>query len=333
MIVVIRGDAGEEGIAAVAARLAELGLTYHLSRGEERAVLIVGGGDAATLEAALRPLPAVETILPLTHPYRLAGREVHPESTIVQTDGLLIGTGAPVIVAGPASPVAALDAVETAVALRGTGANAVRTGVYRPTTALYGTPQLDSAALQRLDTMRRAAGLAIAVEVLAAEDVPAVARHADLLIVGGELMHARPLLQACGWSNRPVVLARAESAQVQDWLQAADLVLACGNRQVVLCEAGIRTYEPSIPATLDLSSVPLIRRVSHLPVLVDPSRGATERGTLEPLALAAAAAGAHGLLLQTRSGADTAGAGTLTISGLAALVARLRALTAALAEE
>lgn len=331
MIVVIRTDAGEDAIAAVVARVAELGLTHHLSRGQERAVLVVGGGDPATIEAALRSLPAVETILPLTRPYRLAGREIHPEDTVVQADGLLIGTSAPVIVAGPASPVAATDAIEVAVALRDAGAKAVRTGAYRPTTALYGTPQLDPAALQRLDTIRRATGVAVAVEVLAAEDVPAVARHADLLIVGGALMQSRPLLQACGWSDRPVVLVRAESAQVQDWLAAADLVLACGNRQVVLCEAGIRTYEPSTPATLDLSSVPLIRRVSHLPVLVDPSHGAGERGTLEPLALAAVAAGAHGLLLETRAAGGPATAGTLDGAELATLVSRIRALTAALA--
>jgi 3-deoxy-7-phosphoheptulonate synthase len=329
MIVVIRTDAGEEGVAAAVAQASALGLTHHLSRGAERAVLIVGGNGEA-IEAAFRALPAVEAVLPLTRPYRLASREVHPADTIIEIGGLLIGAGVPAVIAGAASPNAAPDAIETAVALHAAGAGAVRTGVYRPTTALYGTPQLDPQALQRLDTLRRAAGAPVVVEALDAADVPAIARHADVLIVSGAQMHSRPLLEACGWSNRPVVLERAESAKLDVWLQAADQILACGNHQVVLCEAGILTYEPSTPATLDISAAPFIRRVSHLPVLVAPGRGAAESGAIEALSLAAVAAGAHGLLLDLSDGATVDLAGALSLAALTALCQRLRDLASAL---
>jgi 3-deoxy-7-phosphoheptulonate synthase len=330
MIVVIRTDAGEEGVAAAVAQASALGLTHHLSRGAERAVLIVGGGNGEAIEAAFRALPAVEAVLPLTRPYRLASREVHPADTIIEIGGLLIGAGVPAVIAGAASPNAAPDAIETAVALHAAGAGAVRTGVYRPTTALYGTPQLDPQALQRLDTLRRAAGAPVVVEALDAADVPAIARHADVLIVSGAQMHSRPLLEACGWSNRPVVLERAESAKLDVWLQAADQILACGNHQVVLCEAGILTYEPSTPATLDISAAPFIRRVSHLPVLVAPGRRAAESGAIEALSLAAVAAGAHGLLLDLSDGATVDLAGALSLAALTALCQRLRDLASAL---
>lgn len=330
MIVVIRAGASEGEVAAVVARAQELGLTYHISRGAERALLIVGGGDAAATEAAFRALPTVEAVMPLTRPYRLSSREVHPANTLVEAGGLIIGMERPVIIAGPASTTASHDLIALAADLRAAGADVLRAGVYRPETALYGTPQLDPDTLQHLDAVRRASGLPIAAAVLDAADVPAVARYVDLLIIGGAHMSSRPLLQACGWSNRPVVLERGESARLADWLQAADHILACGNRQVVLCEAGIRTYEPATPATLDLAAVPLARRVSHLPIVVAPARGAVERGTLAALACAAIAAGAHGLLLDVREAGAPDSPDTLAIDELAQLVEKLRSLTAAL---
>ncbi len=331
MIVIIRTDAGEEQIRRIIAQAERLGLSHHLSRGAERAVLILGGGEPAAIEQAFAPLPGVDQVVPLTRPYRLAGREVHPADTLVQAGGVLIGGAKPVLIAGTAAPQADPAALALAPALRDAGAQVIRTGVYRPVSAMFGTPQVDAAALQRLDGIRRETGLAVACEVLAAEDVPAVARHADLLIVGAEQMHARPLLQACGWSNRPVILTRGESAQIQEWLQAADQLLAGGNRQVLLCEQGIRTYETATRRTLDISAVPLIRRVSHLPVLVDPGQGG-QRQLVEPLALAAVAAGAHGLLLEVRHPQSGAGDGeaAIDLTALKALAGTLQSLVAAL---
>lgn len=332
MIVIIRADAGEEQVRAIVERVVALGLSYHLSRGAERAVLIVDGGDPAQVEHELASLSGVDQVLPITRPYRLAGREVHPQDTVVQVEGLPIGGAGPVFIAGGASPVADVAIVARAGALRDAGVSIVRAGVYRPASGLFGTPQIDPEALQRLDGVRRETGLPVAVEVLAAEDVPAVARHADLLIVGAEQMHARPLLQACGWSNRAVMLQRAESAQVQEWLQTADLLLAGGNRQVILCEQGIRTYEPATRHTLDLSAVPLVRRVSHLPVVVDPCFGSGQRGLVEPLSLAAVAAGAHGLVLEVRGLGPAAGEsdGAIDLAELKQIVDRAKALVAAM---
>jgi len=334
MIVVIRSGAGEDQVQEVIARAESLGLAYHLSRGAERAVLILDGGEPAAVEQALTSLPAVEQVLPLTRPYRLAAREVHPADTLVQVAGLLIGGDAPTVIAGSAGVVADAAALDWAVRLRDAGAGMVRTGVYRPATEMYGTAQVDGPALERLDGVRRASGLPVATEVLAAADVPAIARHADVLIVGAAHMQERSLLLACGWSNRPIILQRAESAQVQEWLQAADQLLAAGNRQVILCERGIRTYEPATRHTLDLSAVPLVRRVSHLPVLVDPSHGSGLPFLVEPLAQAAIAAGAHGLLVEVRGAgvaASADGEAAIDIPALGALVARVRALHAALA--
>lgn len=328
MIVIIHTDAGEEQIRRIVAQAEALGLSHFLSRGAERAVLILGGGEPQAIEQAFAPLTGVEQVVPLTRPYRLAGREVHPADTLVQVGGVLFGGERPVLIAGTAAPQADPEALELAPALRDAGARVMRTGVYRPVSAMFGTTQLDAAALLRLDGIRRETGLAIACEVLAAEDVPAIARHADLLIVGAEQMHARPLLQACGWSNRPVILCRGESAQIQEWLQAADLLLAGGNRQVLLCEQGIRTFETALRHTLDLSAVPLIRRVSHLPVLVEPGR-AGQWQLVEPLALAAVAAGAHGLLIEVRhphAGGD--GEAAIEITALKRLAGAVEALAA-----
>ncbi|HEY7294513.1 MAG TPA: 3-deoxy-7-phosphoheptulonate synthase [Dehalococcoidia bacterium] len=332
MIVIIRTDAGEEQIRQIVAQAEALGLSHFLSRGAERAVLILSGGDPLAIEQAFATLPGVEQIVPLTRPYRLAGREVHPADTLVQAGGVLIGGPQPVLIAGTAAAQADPAAIELAAALGDAGAAIVRTGVYRPVSAMFGTPQIDASALQRLDGIRRETGLAVACEVLAAEDVPAIARHADLLIVGAEQMHARSLLQACGWSNRPVILCRSESAQMQEWLQAADQLLAGGNRQVVLCEQGIRTYEHATRHTLDLSAVPLIRRVSHLPILVDPGQGSGQYQLVEPLALAAVAAGAHGLLLEVRHPHARTGDGeaAIEIGALKSLAGKLQELVAAL---
>jgi 3-deoxy-7-phosphoheptulonate synthase len=332
VIVIIRADAGEEQVQAIVARVVALGLSYHLSRGAERVVLILGGGDPAQAEHELASLPGVDQVLPITRPYRLASREVHPQDTIVQIEGLPIGGDNPIVLAGSASPVADAAIVAKAAGLRDAGANIVRAGVYRPASGLFGTPQIEPEALQRLDGVRRETGLPVAVEVLAAEDVPAIARHADLLVVGAEQMHARPLLQACGWSNRAVLSQRAESAQVQEWLQTADLLLAGGNRQVILCEQGIRTYEPATRYTLDLSAVPLVRRVSHLPIFVDPCYGSGQRGLVESLSLAAVAAGVHGLVLEVRGLGPASGEseGAIDLAELKQIVNRARALVAAL---
>ncbi len=333
MIVIIRADAGEDQVRAIVERAIALGLSHHLSRGAERAVLILSGGAAAQLEQQFASLPGVDQLRPLTRPYRLSSREVHSQDTLVQVDGVTIGAGSPVIMAGSSSVVADPDAVETARSLRAAGAQLIRTGVYRPVDTLFGTPQLDPQAPQRLESVRRESGLPVATEVLAAEHVPAIARHADLLIVTGAQMHARPLLQACGWSNRPVLLQRSESAQVQEWLQAADHLLAGGNRQVILCEQGIRTYETSVRHTLDISAVPLVQRVSHLPIIVGPAPGSGQGFMVGPLALAAIAAGAHGLMLEVhRPGEPPSAEGdwALDFVQLTELTARIRKLTAAL---
>lgn len=331
MIIIIRTGATEEELQAIVARAVALGLPHHLSRGAERSVLIVNG-DAAALGQEFEPLAGVESVLPFNRPYRLSSREVHPRDTAVSVGGLLIGAAAPVLIAGVAAAVPGPAGIRLASSLRDAGADAVRIGVYRPLTGLFSTPQLDPEALQQLDGVRRETGMPVATDVFAAEDVPAIARHADMLIVGGEQMHSRPLLQACGWSNRAVIVQRSESARVEEWLQAADQLLAAGNHQVLLCERGIRTYETATRRTLDLSAVPYIRRVSHLPVLVDPAQATEHADLIEPLALAAVAAGAQGLLLAVHESgmAPPEGETTIDLAALRSLTTRLKRLIAAM---
>ncbi len=265
-------------------------------------------------------------------PYRLAARAARPEGTVVTVGrgpaAVRFGEGLVPVIAGPCAVEGWEQLAEVADAARASGARLLRGGAFKPRTSPYAFQGLGEEGLRLLARARERTGLPVVTEVVTPEAVPLVAEHADLLQIGARNMQNFELLRACGRSGRPVLLKRAMSGTLDELLSAAEYLLAEGNGQVILCERGIRTFEPATRNTLDLSAVPLLKERSHLPVIVDPSHGTGRRSLVPPMALAAVAAGADGLLLEVHPHPERAlsdGAQSLTLDGLAALLPRLRA--------
>jgi 3-deoxy-7-phosphoheptulonate synthase len=234
----------------------------------------------------------------MSKPYKLASRESHLHDTVVDVSGVLIGGDRPVVMAGPCSIESEAMLVATARYVVSQGAQLLRGGAYKPRTSPYSFQGLGAPALRMLARAREETGLRVVTEVVSPADVEQVSRCVDMLQIGARNMHNAALLREVGLSGTPVLLKRGMSSTIEEWLLAAEYVLCQGNESVVLCERGIRTFEPSTRFTLDLSSVPVIRHLSHLPVIVDPSHATGQRHLVRPMALAAIAAGAHGLLIE-----------------------------------
>jgi len=246
--------------------------------------------------AAASPPPVI--LVKHAQPFRLASRESHPESTIVTAGAVSIGTGALAVMAGPCSIESRQQIRETARRVKAAGADMLRGGAYKPRTSPYDFQGLGRKALEWLAEAGRESGLPVVTEVLSPEDVDLVAEFADLLQVGARNMQNYALLRRLATATKPVLLKRGPSATIQEWLLAAEYLLSGGNLQVVLCERGIRTFETATRNTLDLAGVALVKQLTHLPVIVDPSHGTGKRALVAPASRAAAAVGADGLLIE-----------------------------------
>ena len=246
--------------------------------------------------AAASPPPVI--LVKHAQPFRLASRESHPESTIVTAGAVSIGTGALAVMAGPCSIESRQQIRETARRVKAAGADMLRGGAYKPRTSPYDFQGLGRKALEWLAEAGRESGLPVVTEVLSPEDVDLVAEYADLLQVGARNMQNYALLRRLATATKPVLLKRGPSATIQEWLLAAEYLLSGGNLQVVLCERGIRTFETATRNTLDLAGVALVKQLTHLPVIVDPSHGTGKRALVAPASRAAAAVGADGLLIE-----------------------------------
>ncbi|MGI8554656.1 MAG: 3-deoxy-7-phosphoheptulonate synthase [Dehalococcoidia bacterium] len=306
MIVVMKQHTGDSDIDGVLRRVEELGLSGHLIRGEERTVIGVVGRTYPEVGQMLENLPGVEEIVPISKPYKLSGRELHPEDTVVEVAGLRIGGGDLVVMAGPCSVESEAQIMSTAVAVRDAGAHILRGGAYKPRTSPYQFRGLGEDGLKLLEQASQETGLPVITEVLTPQDVDVVARHADILQIGARNMQNFILLEECGRSGKPVMLKRGLSSTIQEWLLSSEYILATGNRQVILCERGIRTFETATRNTMDISAIPLVKRLSHLPVIGDPSHGTGKWYLVQPLALASVAAGADGLLIEVHPNPDHA---------------------------
>ena len=251
---------------------------------------------AARRGAAASPPPVI--LVKHAQPFRLASRESHPESTIVTAGAVSIGTGALAVMAGPCSIESRQQIRETARRVKAAGADMLRGGAYKPRTSPYDFQGLGRKALEWLAEAGRESGLPVVTEVLSPEDVDLVAEYADLLQVGARNMQNYALLRRLATATKPVLLKRGPSATIQEWLLAAEYLLSGGNLQVVLCERGIRTFETATRNTLDLAGVALVKQLTHLPVIVDPSHGTGKRALVAPASRAAAAVGADGLLIE-----------------------------------
>ncbi|MCX6000234.1 MAG: 3-deoxy-7-phosphoheptulonate synthase [Chloroflexi bacterium] len=334
MIVVMRRNSGQKEIQEVIVRLEKVGLKGHLSTGVERTVIGVVGTMSALpdLRETLALMPGVEEVVPISKPYKLSSREFRPENTIVKVGNVSIGGDEIVVMAGPCAVETEEQVMSTARAVKAAGATILRGGAFKPSTSPYGFRGLGEEGLKLLAQAKRETGLPLVTEVLTPGDVDLVLRYADILQVGARNMQNFILLDEVGRAGKPVLFKRGMSATLQEWLLAAEYILSQGNRQVILCERGIRTFETYTRNTLDISAIPAVHKLSHLPVVADPSHGTGRWDLVSPLALASVAAGADGLLIEVHPTPDTAlkdGAQSLTFENFDNLMTQLAPVASA----
>ena len=298
MIVNMSEKATEEQIAHVIDRIREAGYNPHVTRGTERTIVAaVGSGRRHEIEA-LQVAPGVDNVVAIAQPFKLVSKQVHPERTIVQIEGVQIGGPGVVVIAGPCSVESREQLLQTAHAVKRAGASMLRGGAYKPRTSPYDFQGLGIEALKILSEAKKETGLPIVTEVMSTEDLDVIAEHADMLQVGARNMQNFALLRRLATSNKPILLKRGPSATVKEWLLAAEYLLSGGNRNVVLCERGIKTFESEMRNTFDLAAVALARDLSHLPVVADPSHGTGKQSLIAAVSRAAVAVGADGLIIE-----------------------------------
>ncbi|HET9808116.1 MAG TPA: 3-deoxy-7-phosphoheptulonate synthase [Candidatus Limnocylindria bacterium] len=333
MLVVMKRGASQREIDAVVARIQEFGITPIPLPGAERMAIGTFGSTSRAAADAVESLPGVAEVVPVSRPFKLASREVIAEDTVVRVGDVPVGAGAALaIMAGPCSVESREQTLATARAVRAAGATILRGGAFKPRSSPYNFRGLGTAGLEILEEARAETGLAIVTEVLTPGDVEAVARVADCLQIGARNMQNFALLDEVGDQPKPVLLKRGMSATVEELLLSAEYVLARGNRNVILCERGIRTFEKYTRNTFDVNAIPLLKRLSHLPVVGDPSHGTGKWYLVAPVALAAVAAGADGIIVEVHPSPDHAlsdGFQSLTFDNFAALVGRASAVARA----
>lgn len=325
MIVKMSREATEEQIAHIVDRIHECGCQAHASRGVECTILGVVGisGNRRNELEALLAAPGVEEIIPISHPFKLVSREFRSERTVVHAGGVAIGGGDVVVMAGPCSVESREQILQTARGVRAAGARMLRGGAYKPRTSPYDFQGLGAQALELLREASEETGLPVVTEVMGTDDVDLVSEYADMLQVGARNMQNFPLLRRLASAPRPILLKRGPSATVKEWLLAAEYLLAGGNSQVVLCERGIKTFDTEMRNTLDLAAVALVRELSHLPVIVDPSHATGRRSLVPAASRAAVAIGADGLLIEVHPCPERAlsdGPQSLDLAGFAELM-------------
>ncbi|MGI5837405.1 MAG: 3-deoxy-7-phosphoheptulonate synthase [Chloroflexota bacterium] len=307
MIVIMSSYATEPQIQAVMSRLESKGLQGHRSGGEERTVIgVIGTRFEPQLGEQLELLPGVERVTPISKPYKLASREFSPADSIVRLGGVDVGGGELTVMAGPCSVESFDQMMETALAVKAAGATVLRGGAFKPRSSPYSFQGMGEDGLRILAEVRERTGLKIVTEVMEPDQVAIVAEHSDILQIGTRSMQNYPLLREVGGIDKPVLLKRGMAATIEEWLMAAEYIMSEGNFNVILCERGIRTFETAVRNTLDLSAVPVVKRQSHLPVIVDPSHGTGKWYLVKPMAMAAVAAGADGLLVEVHPNPDVA---------------------------
>jgi 3-deoxy-7-phosphoheptulonate synthase len=298
MIIVLKPHATKEHADELMARIAALGLRPLYMPGQERVVLGALGDERAIESLHLDSDPMVESVKPILAPYKLVGRDMHPHDTIVEIGGVPVGGGRFTVIAGPCAVESLEQMRATAGAVKAGGGHALRGGAYKPRTSPYSFQGLGAGGLEILRTIGKETGLPIVTEVVDVGDVELVDGFADAFQAGARNMQNYRLLQQLGRSRKPVILKRGMAAKVDDLLLAAEYILAEGNPNVILCERGITTFETATRNTLDLNAIPLIKQRSHLPVMVDPSHGTGLRELVTPMAKAALACGADGILVE-----------------------------------
>ncbi|MFN3476297.1 MAG: 3-deoxy-7-phosphoheptulonate synthase [Candidatus Methylomirabilales bacterium] len=299
MIIVMKSGAREEDLEEVIKRVEELGYQPHIIRGVQRTVIgAVGDERGKARLQSLESLPGVESVVPILQPFKLASREFKPQKTIIKVGDVEIGGERLAIMAGPCSVESEAQLLETARAVKEAGATILRGGAYKPRTSPYAFQGLEEEGLKLLAKAREATGLKVITEVVNPEHVELVAEYADILQIGARNAQNFALLRAVGEIKKPVLLKRGFATTIREYLMAAEYILSEGNYDVILCERGIRTFETSTRFTLDLNAVPVLNKLTHLPVIIDPSHGTGHWEYVAPMAKAAVACGADGLLIE-----------------------------------
>jgi 3-deoxy-7-phosphoheptulonate synthase len=298
MIVNMSDNATEQEIEHVIERVREAGYQPHVTRGTERTIVAaVGSGRRHEIEA-LQVAPGVDNVVPIAQPFKLVSRQVRPHRTVVNVGGVPIGGDQVVVIAGPCSVESREQLLSTAHAVKKAGASLLRGGAYKPRTSPYDFQGLGVEALKILREATEQTGLPVVTEVMSTEDVDLICEYADMLQVGARNMQNFALLRRLATIHKPVLLKRGPSATIKEWLLAAEYLLAGGNRDVVLCERGIKTFETETRNTIDLAAVALARDLSHLPVIADPSHGTGKQSLIAAVSRAAVAVGADGLIIE-----------------------------------
>ena len=330
MLIVMSHTATQADIDRVIATVAAMGLTAAPIPGSQRTAIGVLGNKGYVDDTKIRDLAGVQQAIHVSKPYKLVSRDFHPENTIVDVADVRIGEGLrPVVVGGPCAVESEEQILKTAHFVKQAGADLLRGGAFKPRTGPHTFQGLREEGLKLLAKAREATGLPIVTEVMSPDNVGLVAEYADLLQVGARNMQNFDLLRELGRIRKPILLKRGMSATIEEFLAAAEYILAEGNDQVILCERGIRTFETATRNTLDLAMVPLVKELTHLPIMVDPSHATGKRSLVTPMSKAALVAGAHGVLVEVHPEPEKAlsdGPQSLTFPGFEALMADLKRL-------
>ncbi|HHU32342.1 MAG: 3-deoxy-7-phosphoheptulonate synthase [Zhaonellaceae bacterium] len=300
MIVVMNHNASKEQVQSVLKRLDKEGFQVHISEGESRTIIGVIGQNTKEIlpKLAIQALPGVEKVVPILQPFKLAGREMKPDDSVFQVGNIVIGANDVQVAAGPCAVESREQILEAAWAAKQSGANILRGGAYKPRTSPYSFQGLEEEGLKLLAEAKEETGLAIITEATDTSNLKIVAEYADIVQIGARNMQNFHLLKEAGKLNKPIMLKRGGNATIEEWLLAAEYIMSSGNNQVILCERGIRTFEVATRNTFDLSCIPLLKHLTHLPVFADPSHGTGNWKLVPAMARAAVAAGADGLMVE-----------------------------------
>jgi 3-deoxy-7-phosphoheptulonate synthase len=329
MMIIMQTGATTDQIGMIVARVEAEGLNAHLSQGTERTVIGVVGDIRRINREQFALLPGVDHIVPISRPYKITSREFIPQDSVFDVSGVTVGGRDLAIVAGPCSVEDRARMLETAFAVKEAGAQMIRGGAYKPRTSPYAFQGLGEEGLELLAEAREATGLPFVTEVMTPDLVPVVGKYADMLQIGARNMQNFALLHAAGESQLPVLLKRGMSSTIEEFLMAAEYILSHGNRRVVMCERGIRTFETATRNTTDINAVPVLKTLTHLPVFLDPSHSTGNYLYVNPIARAGVAAGADGLIVEVHPEPALAlsdGAQSLKPERFAEMVREVRAI-------
>lgn len=298
MVVVMKPGTPEDIIVKIEKKMASLGCEVHRTQGENYCILGLVGDTTKVNPGQLEANDHVEKILKVQHPFKLASRLFHPEDTVIDVNGVKIGAGNITVMAGPCSVESEDQLMTIAHEIRKEGAHIIRGGAYKPRTSPYSFQGMQEEGLKLLKKAKEATGMPIVTEVMGQDTFDIVEEYTDILQIGARNMQNFSLLKRCGKSSRPILLKRGLSATIEELLMSAEYIMANGNPNVILCERGIRTFETYTRNTLDISAVPAIKELSHLPIIIDPSHAAGRWAMVEPLSKASVAVGADGLMIE-----------------------------------